>query len=122
VAAMASTFASPSGVSIIAKTRVAAFASPGTGPTRRLERIGPYDRPPSGGYFALATAAAASSAVSTSGTMTPTAPASSALPIAVTSFASTRTSPTEVWPASIASRPVIMPEYPNSPCCASRAT
>jgi hypothetical protein len=93
----------------MASTIVVSFASAGTGPMRRLDRMGPYERRPCGGYFALRTADAASSAVSTSGTMMPAAPASSALPIGVMSFASTRTRPAEVCPASIASRPVIMP-------------
>ena len=41
VAQISLTLASPSGVSIMAKTRVAAFASAGTGPIRSAERIGP---------------------------------------------------------------------------------
>ena len=70
---------------------VSLLASAGTGPIRSCDRMGPYDRTPIGGYLADATAAAASSAELTSGTMTPAAPASSALPIGVGSLASTRT-------------------------------
>ena len=41
LAQISSTFSRPSGVSIIAKTRVVASASAGTGPTRSAERMGP---------------------------------------------------------------------------------
>ncbi|MNR66082.1 hypothetical protein D3C85_1893990 [compost metagenome] len=63
-----------------------------------------------GGYFAAATAAAASAAVFTRGTITPTAPASSALPMAVRLLSSTRTMPTAVCPASMAMSPFSIPE------------
>ena len=110
VAQISFTLARPSGVSIMANTRVVALASAGTGPIRRAERMGPYERPPMGGYLAAATAAAASSAVLTSGTMTPTAPASRALPMAVRLLSSTRTMPTAVCPASMAMSPFSTPE------------
>ncbi len=72
---MSSTFSSPCGVSIMASTTVASLESAGLGPIRSCERMGPYERMPWGGYFANDTARAASSAVLTSGTMTPAAPA-----------------------------------------------
>ena len=113
VAQISATFFNPSGVSIIASTTVAASASAGTGPTRSADRIGPYDRTPAGGYFAACTARVTSSELSTSGTITPAAPASSARPIGVGWFASTRTRPTDplpsAAPASTASNPVSRP-------------
>ena len=72
---------------------------PGTGPDAQARAHRPV-RPDrrAAGTSRSRRRPAASSAVSTSGTMTPAAPASSALPIGVGSFASTRTRPTEVWP------------------------
>jgi hypothetical protein len=65
--------------------------------------------------------------VSINGTITPAAPESSARPIGVGSFASTRTSPTDLTspiaaPASIASSPFSRPADPISPCCPSSTT
>ena len=57
----------------------------------RLGRTGPKLRTPRGGYRHAATAASASSGVSTSGTITPSAPASSTRPIAAGSLRDTRT-------------------------------
>ncbi len=65
---------------------------------------------PKGGYLAAATAAAASSALLISGTMTPTAPASSARPMGVGLFASTRTIPTVDGDESMAVSPATIPE------------
>ena len=86
----------------MASTTVSACAAAGSGPMRSIDRIGPYDRRPSGGYRAASTARAASAALSTSGTITPDAPASSARPMGVGSLASTRTRPTDAPPASMA--------------------
>jgi hypothetical protein len=69
---------------------------------RRPERLVANDRRPSGGYRTDDTAAAASAAVSISGTITPHAPASSARPMGVMSLAATRTRPTDPPAASIA--------------------
>lgn len=108
-------------VSIITTTTVWRLASAGVGPIRSWERIGPYERTPAGGYVAPQRPRAASSAVFTSGTITPAAPASSARPIGVGSFDSTRIMPTVEPEASMAVSPATMPEYPIRPCWRSRA-
>ena len=65
---------------------------------------------PTGGYRLAETAFVASSAVLTRGTITPAAPASSARPIGVASFAATRTIPTARPPASMAVSAASIPE------------
>jgi hypothetical protein len=76
---------------------------------------------PSGAYRHAATARAASSPLSTIGTITPAAPRSSAWPIGNGSLRATRTSPADPAP-EIAWSIVIWVTGSSAPCCWSATT
>src|SRR4051794_28534520 len=92
-AAMASIASIAVLVSAITKQSVDSRSTAGVIPgTPSTARVVPQLRLPAGACRQAATAAAASAALSTSGTITPVAPASSAAPITAGSVAATRTS------------------------------
>ncbi len=99
-ALIAATLRSPSAVSIMTMQATSSSAARSPGPMVSPDRTGPRLRRPAGGYRHAATAAAACSAVLTSGTITPRAPASSTRPIPAGSSGSTRTIPAAPVPAA----------------------